>query len=89
MLFTDGEIRRGVVETLYMRAKDNPEDPSLTKAELKQVLKVTDDALDASLSELVDKGLVLVKAETWESYTLSKDGLKVIEARELSYCPHL
>jgi len=53
---TNGEIRRGVVETLYMRAKDNPEDPSLTKAELKEALKVADDALDASLSKLVDRG---------------------------------
>jgi len=86
---TDGEIRRGVVETLYMRAKDNPEDPSLTKAELKVALKVTDDALDASLSKLVDRGLVLVEVETWESYTLSEEGLKAIGARELSYCPHL
>ena len=89
MPLTDGEIRRLVVETLYMRAKNNLEDPSLTNAELKEALKIADDALDASLSELVDRGLVLVEAETWESYTLSKDGLKVIEARELSYCPHL
>lgn len=89
MPITDGEIRRGVVETLYMRAKDNPENPSLTKAELQEALKVADDALDASLSKLVDRGLVLVEAETWESYILSEQGLKALGACELSYCPHL
>jgi hypothetical protein len=34
MLFSEEEIRRGMLEVLYRRAKDSPEDPRIGRKDL-------------------------------------------------------
>lgn len=89
MPLTDEEIRRGLMEALYLRARERPERPSLSRAELRDVLKVADNVLDACLSKLIDGGLISVEGAPGESFSLTEEGLRALEARELSYCPHL
>lgn len=89
MPLTDEEIRRGLVEALYLGARERPERSSLSRAELLDVLKVADNVLDACLSKLIDRGLISVEREPGESFSLTEEGLRALKARELSYCPHL
>ena len=73
MLFTEEEIRRGMLEVLYRRAKNSPEDPRIGRKDLQKALGITDEVLDTNLSLLKEKGLVEAEGNPWlETYISSK-----------------
>jgi Mn-containing catalase len=89
MLFTEEEIRRGMLEVLYRRAKDSPGDPRIGREDLQKALGITDEVLDTNLSRLKEKGLVEAEGDPWLVAYISSEGVQVLDARARSYCPHL
>jgi len=89
MLFTEEEIRRGMLEVLYKRAKDSPEDPRIGREDLQKAMGITDEVLDANLSRLKEKGLVKAEGDPWLAAYISSKGAQVLDARARSYCPNL
>lgn len=89
MLFTEEEIRRGMLEVLYRRAKDSPEDPGIGREGLKKAFGIIDEVLDTNLSLLKEKGLVEAEENPWLEAYISSKGIQVLDAHARSYCPHL
>jgi Mn-containing catalase len=88
MGFTEEEIRRGLLEVLYRRAKDNP-DPRIQREDLQRTLGVTDEVLDHNLTCLRSKGLVQAEGEPWLVAYISSKGVRVADSNARSYCPNL
>ena len=88
MGFTEEEIRRGLLEVLYRRAKENP-DPRIWREDLQRTLGVADEVLDYNLTSLRSKGLVEAEGEPWLVAYISSKGVKVVDSNARSYCPNL
>jgi Mn-containing catalase len=88
MGFTEEEIRRGLLEVLYRRAKENP-DPRIQREDLQRTLGVTDEVLDHNLTCLRSKGLVQAEGEPWLVAYISSKGVRVADSNARSYCPNL
>ncbi len=56
---------------------------------LLKALEITDEVLVLAVSELVGKGLVDTDGEPWERVAISEMGMRDLDIRELSFCPHL
>ncbi len=88
MGFTEEEIRRGLLEVLYRRAKENP-DPRIQRKDLQRTLGVPDEVLDHNIIRLKSKGLVEVEGEPWQVAYISSEGVQIIDSDARSYCPNL
>ncbi len=88
MGFTEEEIRRGLLEVLYRRAKENP-DPRIQREDLQRTLGVPDEVLDHNITRLRIKGLVEAEGEPWLLAYISSKGVQVADSNARSYCPNL
>jgi Mn-containing catalase len=88
MGFTEEEIRRGLLEVLFRRAKENP-DPRIRRDDLQRALGVPDEVLDYNLTSLRNKGLVEAEGEPWQVAYISSKGVHIADSNARSYCPNL
>jgi hypothetical protein len=87
--FTNEEVRRDLLGGLYRRAVERPEARWVSRDVLLKALKISDDVLTPAVSELRGKGLVDTDGEPWERVAISEKGMRDLDIRELSFCPHL
>ena len=89
MPLTDEEVRRDLLGGLYRRAVERPEARWVSMDALLKALEISDEVLTTAVSELRGKGLVDTEGEPWERASISEKGMRDLDIRELSFCPHL
>lgn len=89
MPLTDEEVRRDLLGGLYRRAVERPEAKWVGRDALLKVFGTSDEVLTAAVSELRGKGLVETDGEPWVRAAISDKGLRDLDIRDLSFCPHL
>ncbi len=89
MPLTDEEVRRDLLGGLYRRAAERPEARWVSRDALLKAFGTSDEVLTTAISELRGKGLVETDGEPWERAAISEMGLRDLDIRDLSFCPHL
>jgi len=82
------EINRGILELLYTRSGEAPDERWIKRDSLSRALDVDDDSLEKCLNQLAGNGVVEADPIRW-MIRLTDEGIRAIEANATSYCPHL